>query len=74
VDMGFDSKSDFTLLPSCWAFSFAFGCGVSFLVGSNIVLLMVVQQQVAILLFSQEKMSTRPSTLPSFCGDKLDIC
>ena len=69
MDMGFDSKSDFTpptillgLLLCLWVW------------GSNIVLLMVVQQQVAILLFSQEKMSTRPSTLPSFCDDKLDIC
>ena len=32
------------LLPSCWGFSFALGCGVFFLVGSNILLLMVVQQ------------------------------
>ena len=31
------------LLPSCWGFSFALGHGVSFLVGSNILLLMVVQ-------------------------------
>ena len=34
-------------------------------VGSNILLSMVVQQIAAILVFSQ-KMSTRPSTLPSF--------
>ena len=26
---GFDSKHDFALLPSCWGFSFALGCGVS---------------------------------------------
>ena len=32
------------LLPSCWGFFFALGCGVSFLVESNILLLMVVQQ------------------------------
>ena len=31
------------LLPSCWGFSFALGCGVSFLLGSNILLSMVVQ-------------------------------
>ena len=31
------------LLLSCWGFSFALGHGVSFLVGSNILLLMVVQ-------------------------------
>ena len=36
-----------------------------FLVGSNILLLMAVQQQVVILEFSQEKMTTRPSTPPS---------
>ena len=53
------------LLPSCWGFSFALGCGVSFLVGSNILLSMVVQQWVAILEFVQEKMSPRPSTPPS---------
>ena len=40
--------------------------GYLFLVGSNVLLLMVVQQQVAVLEFLQEKMSTRPSTLPSF--------
>ena len=39
--------------------------GYLFLVGSNIFLLMVVQQWVVILEISQEKMSTRPSTLPS---------
>ena len=35
---------------------------IFFLVASNIFLLMVVQQHVVILEFSQEKMSTRPST------------
>jgi len=35
-----------------------------FLVGSNILLLMVVQQQIAIFEFSKEKMSPCPSTLP----------
>ena len=53
------------LLPSYWCYSFAPGCGVSFLVGSNILLLTVVQQWVVILEFLQEKMSTHPSTLPS---------
>ena len=37
-----------------------------FLVGSNIVLSTVVQQRVVILEFLKEKMSTRPSTLPSY--------
>ena len=46
------------LLPFCWSLSFALGCGISFLVGSNILLLMVVQQKVLILVFSQEKMIT----------------
>ena len=55
----------FPLLPFCWGFSFALWCGVSFLVGSNILLLTVVQQWVVILEFLQEKMSTHPSTLPS---------
>ena len=53
------------LLPSFWGFSFALIHGVSFLVGSNILLSMVVQQQVVILEFSQEKLSTCPFTLPS---------
>ena len=35
------------------------------LFGSNILLLTVVQQQVVILEFSQEKMSTHPFTPPS---------
>ena len=53
------------LLLSCWGFSFALGHGVSFLLGSNILMSMVVQQLVAFLEFSQEKMSARPSTLTS---------
>ena len=53
------------LLVSCWGFSFALGCGVSFFGGSNILLLIVVQQWVVILEFSQAKMSASPSTLPS---------
>ena len=55
----------FPLLPSFLGFSFALEHGVSFLVESNILLSMVVQQGVVILEFSQEKMSTCPSTLPS---------
>ena len=31
--MGFDSKCYFTPLPSCWGFSFALGCVVSFYTG-----------------------------------------
>ena len=52
------------MLLSCWGFSFALGHGYLFLVGSNIFLLMVVEQRVVILEFSQEKMSAHPSTLP----------
>ena len=33
VGMGFDSKCDLSLLPSCWGFSFALGHEVSFLGG-----------------------------------------
>ena len=39
--------------------------GYLFLVGSNNLLSMVVQQRVVILEFSQEKISARPSTPPS---------
>ena len=53
------------LLLSCWGFSFACGHGVSLLVGSNILQWTVVQRRVVVLEFSQEKMSTYPSTLPS---------
>ena len=52
------------LLWSCWGFIFALGCGVS-LFGGIQHSPMVVQQRVIILEFSQEKMSTLPSTLPS---------
>ena len=45
------------LLPSCWGFSFALDVEYLLLVGSNILLLMVVQQWVVILDFSWEKMS-----------------
>ena len=53
------------ILPSCWGFSFALGCVISFLVGSNILPSIVVQRLVEILEFSLEKMSTHPSTLLS---------
>ena len=47
------------LLPSYLGFSFALGIGITFfLVDSNILLSMVVQQLVATLEFTQEKMST----------------
>ena len=53
----------FSLLLSCWHFSFALGHGVSFLAGSNVLL--VVVQQVVILEFLQEKISAHPFSLPS---------
>ena len=56
------------LLLSCWGYSFAFGYGylcVCVCVGSNILLSMVVQQQVVILVFLQEKMNAHASTQPS---------
>ena len=67
--MGFDFIMIVPLLLSCCGFFFVFGCGVFFfLVGSSILLSMIVQQLVAILVLSQEEMSTRPSTLPSLTG------
>ena len=39
--------------------------GYLFLVGSNIFLLMIIQQLAEILVFPQEKMSAHPSTLPT---------
>ena len=42
-----------------------------FLMGSNILHLMVVQQRAVVLEFSQ-KMSTIPSTLPSYATKKLN--
>ena len=39
--------------------------GYLFLVGSSILLLMVVEQLVAVLVLSQEEMSVPPSTPPS---------
>ena len=49
------------LLPSFWVF---FVLKVSFFVGSNILLLMIVQLRGVILEFSQEKISTHHSTPP----------
>ena len=56
------------LLPSVRASPLSLDMGYYFLVGSNILLLMVVQQLVVVLEFSQEKVSTHPSTLPSCEG------
>ena len=64
--MGFDFTLIAPLLPSHCGFSFVFGCGVSFLVHSSVFLLMIVQQPVVILVFSQEGVRARPSTPPSW--------
>ena len=58
-------NANLPLLPSFWGFSLPLDVGHLFLVGCNILLSMVVQQWVVILEFSQEKMNTHPSTLPS---------
>ena len=65
--MAFDSKCGFC--PSyhiAGASPLLLDVGCLFLVGSNILLLMVVQQRVAILEFSQEKMSACPSAPASY--------
>ena len=61
--MGFDFIMIASLLPFHCSFFFVFD--IFFLVGSNMLQLMVVQQLVAILVLSQEEMSAHPSTLPS---------
>ena len=58
--------------PSHCGFVIVFGCGVSFLVGSSVLLSMVVQQLVVILVLSQE-MSACSSTPPSWTGTLLSI-
>ena len=52
-----------SLLPSYWGFSFSLGCGMCFFGGG--IQQSPVQQQVAILEFSLEQMSSHPSTPPS---------
>ena len=62
--MGFDFIVIAPLLPSRCGFSFVFGHGLSFLV-SSVFLLMIVQQLVVIPVLSQEGVRARPSTPPS---------
>ena len=64
--MGFEFTVIAPLLPSHCGFSLVFGCGVSFLPSSSVFLWMIVQQLVVILVFSQEGVRARPSTLPSW--------
>ena len=65
VGKGFDLIVIKPLLLSHCGFFLAFGRVVSFLVGSSVLLSVIVQQLVAVLVLSQEEMSTHPSTLPS---------
>ena len=44
----------YPLLPSCCSFSFVLGCGVYFMVGSNVLLLMAVEQLLVIWLYCRE--------------------
>ena len=61
--MGFDFIVIAPFLPSHCGFSFVFGCGVSFLVISSV--LMILQQLVVIPVLLQEGVSACPYTLPS---------
>ena len=54
-----------THLLSCWAAPLLLDVGFHFLVGSNILLLIVVHQLDEILYFSREEMDSRPSILLS---------
>ena len=63
--VGFDFILFTPLLPSHCGFSFIFGCGISFLVGSSVLLSIVVQQLVVILVISLEEMNACPFILPS---------
>ena len=61
--MGFDSKCNFSPpIILLGIFPLPLDMGYLFLVGSNILLSMVVQQIVSVLEFSQEKMRAHPST------------
>ena len=60
-----------TLLPSYWGFSFALGCAVSFFGGIQPSPVDGYSAASCNLEFSQEKMSTRASTLPSSVDNKL---
>ena len=64
--MGLDFTVIVPLLLSHCGFSSVLGCGISFLVSSNVFLSMIVQQLVVILVLLQEGVRARPSTLPSW--------
>ena len=63
--MGFDFIGLHLSYHLVVASSLSLDAGYLFLVCSSVLLLMVVQQLVGILLFSQEQMSLCPSILPS---------
>ena len=71
--MGFDSKRDLAPPTILLGLLLSLGHGYFSLVGSNILLSMVVQQQVVILEFLQEKMSPHPSALPSCSLDTVHV-
>ena len=71
--MGFDFTLIAPLLPSHCGFSAVLGHGVSSLVKSRVFLSMIVQQPVVILVLSQEGVSARPSTPPSWLISFLDF-
>ena len=64
--MGFDFTVVAPLLPSRCSVSSVLRHGVCFLAGSNALLSMAVQPLLVILVFSQERMSARPSALSSW--------
>ena len=63
--MGFDFIMIVPLLPSHCSFFFVSGCGISFLVGSSVLLSVAIQQLVVNLVLLQDEMSMHLSTLPS---------
>ena len=65
MGLRFDFKHDCASPTLVGASPLPLDTGYLFLVGSRILLLMVAQELVAILVFSQEKMSIHPATLPS---------
>ena len=58
---------------SLWLLLCPWTWGIFFWLSSNILLLMVVEQLVVILVFSQERMSTGPSTPPSWMHRGLEL-
>ena len=72
VSASLDSKHDFAPPTVMLELFLCDGCGVYFLVGSNILLSMVFQQQVAILEFSKKKMSAC-SSIQASCNKNVQF-